>query len=269
MPSYNPRPTPAPAGRSIKTGYSAREVYEANAFELNKVSAPSIDVDTFNHFFRAARHNWYLKQYQLYDQNQLTTDQLRELSATIIYTATSTPALNVGLETFPLPTQYYHMLSVTVFWKALSSFRIYKQDDVFDYMAERISLDKLAAIRKDHYNKPQLKKPYFLVRNTYVEIQAGLHQAAQLNQVEANYLLLPEDVTLYDSDLNDLTTDPSQRLRESGVVTLEIIKDLTQLVLENQGNVARLQTYIPLSRAEAGAPDAQPQAQAQPAQAAR
>lgn len=249
MPSYVPRPTPAQVGRQGKLHYSVREVLELLMFELNKVSAPSIDVETFNHFHRTARDNYYKRRYQLYDTGQLTTDQMRDMSQTFVFTATSTPPLDVAQETYPYPALYYHTLGVTVFYRITTAFKTFKKNSLYNKAAERVAGDRLTMLRDDFYNRPQLKKPYFFERPSYVEIHTGLHSGAVLEQVELVYLLLAEEVFLLESDLDDLSVDPSQVLREHGIVTLEVLKELTTLVLENQVN-ERVQSHAAVSAAE-------------------
>lgn len=263
MASYIPRATPLPVGRLIQANFTIRQVFEALLWELNKVSAPSIDVETFNYFFGVASDNYYKKRYNIYDSSQQTTDDLRELSATMVISPTSTPTLDIVKETFPLPADYLHTLSMSVFWTALTSFRAIRTNEVVDFMAERASSDQLVAIRRDHYNRPSYKKVYYLTRTDYVEIHAGNHAQLRLKQVEFNYLRLPEKVELKETDLDDLTNDPSAVLKQGATQTYEVLKELTKLILENQGN-PRLNSKIPVDQAVPSQPPQQAQA-AQPA----
>jgi hypothetical protein len=247
MANYIPRPTPLPSNRSVRQHFSMLQVYEAWLFHLNKVSAPSKDIDTFNEFWEMATSLYYQKRYNIYDTSQQTTDDLRELSATRVYSASTTPVLEIKQERVPLPEDYWHTLSVQVFWQVVADFKTLREGEVVNFAAERLSADRLSAIRADHYNRPSYKKPGFLVRDQYMEVHAGIHVNLKLFKVDFTYLMLPEQAVLRDTDLDDSTADTSQVLKQRSEVTREILKECVTLTLENDGN-PRLQSQIPVQK---------------------
>ena len=65
-----------------------REVYQALLIELNKEQAPSMLLADFNYFYNKAAQQYLNKQYNMYDVNQQTSDNLRVLSTTAKLTPT-------------------------------------------------------------------------------------------------------------------------------------------------------------------------------------
>lgn len=237
MPSYIPRPTPLPIGRTVRTYYSLKEVFEALLFEVNKVKTAIIDVEMFNHLFTTANQNYYNKRYStFFDINQQSSDDFRHISATVVLTAATTPALDVGGEKFNLRDDYFHTTSVVVFWKVLQAFKNYKLNSIFERPAERTTPGELSKQLPDFYARASYLKPEYLMRDGYVELVAGLHARVQLTQVAHSFLLLPEKALLYTTDLDDPTQDPSYVLKQPAAVTAEVLKIMTALVLENFGD---------------------------------
>lgn len=236
MANYVPRPTPLPSNRSVRQHFSMREAYEAWLYGLDKVTAPSRPIEVFNSFWEEATGNYYQKRYNIYDSSQQVTDDLRELSATRVFTPTSTPPLDQTKEEVPLPDDYWHTLSVTSFYEALSDFRTLRQGEIVNYPAERLNADRVSFVRNDYYNRPSYHKPGYLTRDTYLEIHAGIHEKMRLAKVELTYLMQPERAELRETDLDDETVDNSYVLRQRAEVTREILKECLHLTLENMGN---------------------------------
>lgn len=237
MPSYIPRPTPLPVGRLVRSNYTLKEVYEALLFEINKVKSAIVDVEMFNHLFWTANSNYYNKRYStFFDVNQQSSDDFRDISATVILTGVSLPALDVGGEKFPLIEDYFHTTSLVVFWKVLQAFKNYKTASIFERPATRTTPGEMSIQLPDYYARASYLKPEYLMRAGYIELQTGIHARVQLNQVVHSYLMLPEKPTLFTSDLDDPTQDVSYVLKQPAMVTAEVLKLMTALTLENFGD---------------------------------
>ena len=90
---------------------TVREVYQALLIELNKEQAPSMLLEDFNYFGNKAIQ-WYInKQYNVYDVNQQTSDNLRVLSTTAKLTPTYDDFYGERIAVIELPLDYFHLLN--------------------------------------------------------------------------------------------------------------------------------------------------------------
>lgn len=226
---------------------TAKQVFEGILYELNKVEAPSFELEDFNYFVNKAINNYLSKRYNVYDSAQQTTDDLSALSATLRYTASTTPALDVAGKRIPLPDDYFHLLNCLVTFKALAGFKCYSQNDLKPKAAKRLTADMFSFIQDDYYNRPDYRRPYYYVRDGVIELRTGVHSLLSLDSVVIDYLRTPEIVELLQSDVDDPTVDNSQVLQFPHYVCQEIIKETTLIFLENAAS-PRMQSHVAVNR---------------------
>ena len=250
---------------------SALALFKAVLYEIHKVEAPSFDLEEFNHFVNRAQLEYANRRYNLFESTQQLTDDLRALMRDRVSTPASTPALNVPAQTVTLPEDYFHALRVKVGFTALVAFECYRVSDLVEKTARRLTADLQGyAETPNYYARPDYRRPYWRISQSTLTIKSGKHASLALGSVELEYLRTPQQVTLYQSDIDDPTADGSQVLDWPAYVCNELAKVLVTLFLENTQN-ARLNTYpiigqsVP-SQAGSASPmpaTAQPQAQAQ------
>lgn len=160
---------------------TAREVYEAVLIELNKTNAPNILLEDFNYFFNKTIYQYINKRYNIYDVNQQTTDDLRVLKSTAFLDVVKTPykdKINIpddlqqynfkfmdATYTVNLPDDYFHLLNCECFFKVLSPFKCYNQNDIFRAQATRLTADAWSEVVDNFYFKPTYRRPYFYIHN--------------------------------------------------------------------------------------------------------
>lgn len=81
--------------------------------------------------------------------------------------------------------------------------------------------------------------------NVRMEIKCGQSTKYILKKVKVDYIKVPQTIHLTQEQL-DLTEDTSQILEFPDYVCLEILKELVNIVLENNGD-PRIQTYYPVN----------------------
>ena len=243
---------------------SALGLFKAVQYEIHKVEAPSFDLEEFNHFVNRTQLEYANLRYNLYETTQQLTDDLRALKREFVYTSASTPALVVGSTTVNLPDDYFHAERVKVEFTANAAFDCYRTGDVIDKTAKRLPNDMQGFTEQpNYYARPDYRRPYWRVLQNTLNIKSGLHGKLDLTSIELAYLRTPKQVTLYQTDVDDPTSDNSQLLDWPAYVTNELAKLLVKLFLENTSN-PRLQTYPVINQsvpAQMGAQPAPSQAQ--------
>lgn len=250
---------------------SALALFKNVLYEIHKVEAPSFDLEEFNHFINRAQQEYANRRYNLFESTQQLTDDLRTLMRDVIATPTSTPPLDAAGQTMILPADYFHAVRVKVTFGAVVAFECYRQDDLMEKTARRLTADLQGyAETPNYYARPDYRRPYYRITQNTLSIKSGRHANVDLRALELEYLRTPKNVVLYQSDIDDPTVDNSQMLDWPSYVCNELTKILVTLFLENTQN-ARLNTYpiisqsIP-SQAGSAAPmpaTSQPQPQAQ------
>jgi hypothetical protein len=122
---------------------TAREVFEGMLTELSKVNAPSMLLQDFNYFFNKAINQYINKRYNIYDEYQQSTDDLRVLKATTILNAKKSTDLENGPMSFlkeytagkskifgatyevDLPDDYLHILNCVCIYKLTKNHKCY------------------------------------------------------------------------------------------------------------------------------------------------
>lgn len=179
---------------------TVREVYEAILIELNKEQAPSMLLEDFNYFCNKAIQQYINKQYNVYDVNQQTSDNLRVLSTTAKLTPTYTDFYGQKVAEVQLPLDYLHILNCICSFKYKGGKKCYEDQGNEQYSARRLTSDMWSQVNQNYYNRPTYKRPYYFIHN----INTGS--------------TLPTDN--YSSDQNYLTSKPEESQEEKrGLLT--------------------------------------------------
>lgn len=144
---------------------TVREVYEAILIELNKEQAPSMLLEDFNYFCNKAIQQYINKQYNVYDVNQQTSDNLRVLSTTAKLTPTYTDYYGQKVAVVELPLDYLHILNCICSFKYKGGKKCYKDQGNEQYSARRLTSDMWSQVNQNYYNRPTYKRPYYFIHN--------------------------------------------------------------------------------------------------------
>lgn len=155
---------------------TARQVYEGALIELNKVEAPSLLLEDFNYIFNKAINQYVNKQYNIYDINQQTTDDLRVLKATLpelpVKLATNQYGTRTGVNSLYgatyealLPSDYLHILNCVCNFKVNKTIKCYDAGSYVQFAARRLTADLWSQVIHNFYMRPTYKRPYFYVHN--------------------------------------------------------------------------------------------------------
>lgn len=142
-----------------------REVYQALLIELNKEQAPSMLLADFNYFYNKAAQQYLNKQYNMYDVNQQTSDNLRVLSTT----AKLTPEFDSDfygekIAVIELPLDYFHLLNCICSYRRTGPNKCNQSGSV-QYSAKRLTSDMWSQVHRNYYNRPTYKRPYYFIHN--------------------------------------------------------------------------------------------------------
>lgn len=145
---------------------TVREVYEAILIELNKEQAPSMLLEDFNYFCNKAIQQYINKQYNVYDVNQQTSDNLRVLSTTAKLTPTyNTDFYGQKVAEVQLPLDYLHILNCICSFKYKGGKKCYEDQGNEQYSARRLTSDMWSQVNQNYYNRPTYKRPYYFIHN--------------------------------------------------------------------------------------------------------
>lgn len=141
-----------------------REVYQALLIELNKEQAPSMLLADFNYFYNKAAQQYLNKQYNMYDVNQQTSDNLRVLSTTAKLTPTYDDFYGERIAVIELPLDYFHLLNCICSYKRTGPNKCNQSGSV-QYSAKRLTSDMWSQVQRNYYNRPTYKRPYYFIHN--------------------------------------------------------------------------------------------------------
>lgn len=149
---------------------TARQLWEATLIELNKVQAPSLLLEDYNYFINKAIYQYINKQYNIYDINQQTTDNLRVLKGTVKLNVDSNASnpkdyLYESDYQFDLPKDYLHMLNCICEYKVVKPFKCYDSNSVVHFKAGRLTADLYGEVINNYYMRPTYKRPYYYINN--------------------------------------------------------------------------------------------------------
>lgn len=143
---------------------TVREVYQALLIELNKEQAPSMLLADFNYFYNKAAQQYLNKQYNMYDVNQQTSDNLRVLSTTAKLTPTYDDFYGERIAVIELPLDYFHLLNCICSYKRTGPNKCNQSGSV-QYSAKRLTSDMWPQVQRNYYNRPTYKRPYYFIHN--------------------------------------------------------------------------------------------------------
>lgn len=141
-----------------------REVYQALLIELNKEQAPSMLLADFNYFYNKAAQQYINKQYNMYDVNQQTSDNLRVISTTAKLTPTYDDFYGERIAVIELPLDYFHLLNCICSYKYTGPNKCNQTGSV-QYSAKRLTSDMWSQVHRNYYNRPTYKRPYYFIHN--------------------------------------------------------------------------------------------------------
>lgn len=143
---------------------TVREVYQALLIELNKEQAPSMLLADFNYFCNKAIQQYLNKQYNMYDVNQQTSDNLRVLSTTAKLTPKYDDFYGEKIAVIELPLDYFHLLNCICSYKRTGPNKCNQTGSV-QYSAKRLTSDMWPQVQRNYYNRPTYKRPYYFIHN--------------------------------------------------------------------------------------------------------
>ena len=141
-----------------------REVYQALLIELNKEQAPSMLLADFNYFYNKAAQQYLNKQYNMYDVNQQTSDNLRVLSTTAKLTPTYDDFYGEKIAVIELPLDYFHLLNCICSYRRTGPNKCNQSGSV-QYSAKRLTSDMWSQVHRNYYNRHTYKRPYYFIHN--------------------------------------------------------------------------------------------------------
>lgn len=141
-----------------------REVYQALLIELNKEQAPSMLLADFNYFYNKAAQQYINKQYNMYDVNQQTSDNLRVISTTAKLTPTYDDFYGERIAVIELPLDYFHLLNCICSYRRTGPNKCNQTGSV-QYSAKRLTSDMWSQVQRNYYNRPTYKRPYYFIHN--------------------------------------------------------------------------------------------------------
>lgn len=163
---------------------TVREVYEAMLIELNKEQAPSMLLEDFNYFCNKSIQQYINKQYNVYDVNQQTSDNLRVLSTTVKLIPTYTDYYGQKVAEVQLPLDYLHILNCICSFKYKGGKKCYEDQGNEQYSARRLTSDMWSQVNQNYYNRPTYKRPYYFIHN----INTGSELPTDNYSSDQNYL---------------------------------------------------------------------------------
>ena len=258
---------------------TALDVYNGVLIELNKANAPSYGEEEFNYFFNKTIINYISTQAGLYDLTQEISDNLRVLfkSNRVDYDELSTnpnwirvlSGINTQYHIKATANDYFRMLGGRICYVTNGSvnepdgtpyvFNLRRESQVTRnntsgnaYTGPHPTKARFRAIGNwDRKLVDANNNPIIEVDNPLIELTIGdMTKFSYLVPVyvEFDYLKLPEKVVLTEDQIYNSLTDTSQVLQFPYSSSNELIKIMSDLILENQGD-PRLQTKLGIQTA--------------------
>lgn len=160
---------------------TSRQLYESVLIELHKENAPNLLLEDFNYLANKAIYQYINKRYNIYDINQQTTDDLRVLKATALFSGDNevhevnnykglTNALigndnQMATYYVDLPSDYLHMLNCICIYKVNKTYKCYNKGDTWRAAATRLTADAYSQVLDNFWMKPSYKRPYYYIHN--------------------------------------------------------------------------------------------------------
>lgn len=266
---------------------TVREVYDYLLSDINKEETSTLLLETFNFLLGKSINETSNQSYNLFEQTQLLTDNLRVLTR-----KASLQRANITEGNFyQLPSNYWHLLPNTIVnfqrtdgLNPCNPSQTPIQIPTIQMPAIKLTSQLNSGIFRDYYTKPSYKRPYIflhehLVENTGVltkygiEIRSGNTDIWTPTSINIDYLKTPkipnqvlkmqqeaaeavEGASRTREDLRDLYLTDYELESDTDISTVmefpdnfcyEILNKLTALVLEHNGD-PRLMNNIPLNQ---------------------
>lgn len=227
---------------------TARELYEYALIELNKLGAPSLLTEDYVYFINKAIQQYVNLTYNRYDTNQQSTDDLRVLKATALFTSddihkikeaadlnTIADKLNSSiLDTvyyIDLPKDYVHLLNCIVEFTRTENYNnktnCSKEGTKSYYTAKRLTSDMFGGVINNFYQKPSYKRPYYYLNSINLNNSIVTNKDMDSPLLKYSEITIEDDDSvnteyLNDKDLSDLNSDVGNRLANPSNVRLEL-----------------------------------------------
>jgi len=129
-----------------------------------------------------AIYQYINKRYNIYDINQQTTDDLRVLKATALFSSDNNEVHEVDNYTgltnaligndnqmatyyVDLPSDYLHMLNCICIYRVNKTYKCYNAGDTWRAAATRLTADAYSQVLDNFWMKPSYKRPYYYIHN--------------------------------------------------------------------------------------------------------
>lgn len=164
---------------------TAKQVFENALRDLNKKGVPSLQLEDYNYFLNKAIKHFANEKYKQYNLSQQLTDDLQVLLGSVVvsfnaynksagtatityngsYVGTGTAELTEDSEVikFPLPPNYYHMLSLDVKYLTLQRYKNYDVNSTPKWGSTRITADMRSSLNQNYYDRPNYLSPYHYI----------------------------------------------------------------------------------------------------------
>ena len=155
-----------------------RQLLEGVQIELTTHNTGVLLLEDFNYVSNKAVYQILNKNYNIYDINQQTTDNLRVLKSTAILTPALayqnvSPARQAYLGAIykvDLPKDYFHILNCVCHFKVKKDFHCFMKDSYWEQAANRITADQWAQVINNLYLRPSYKRPYYYIHNVNASV---------------------------------------------------------------------------------------------------
>jgi hypothetical protein len=257
---------------------TVKDLYTKFLVEQNKVQAPSLMLEDYNHFLNKAVFHYIDLIYKEFETTQTTTDNVQALKTGQTLLATD-PTVGTGLFKnsirFVLPESYYRLLSCIVNYTVQQKYLCYLPGTTWSKGCKKLNDDQYADLDNNAYLRPSYRNPYYQIYNAnqnlvstpipvsagdqlnpalntgarrdanvqgYIDITAGnVAPAFTISSVTIRYLKYPMQYELT-YDQRDGLSDTSQVMEFPDTVCYQILNIMSTFVLENASD-ARLQTF--------------------------
>lgn len=257
-----------------------KEVYAYALVEVNKVAAPAVLREDFIYLSNKAITDYVNERYNIYEETQQLTDDLRVLTRDVIIEKAdlTKKVKSVFKATYVghLPQDYLHILNCSVEFVEGPNYKAKCKLSDSDRMkgVKKMTSQMYSGLINNYYLKPSTKNPFFYLKNinevvppatssrepedrignpqpVNIELIYGNDDTKlEINNVFIDYLRVPKYMYITEEELES-DDDTSQSMEFPYYACLEIIKRLVALLLENASD-SRLQTNIPINQTIGG-----------------
>lgn len=226
------------------------EIYEKALIEINKLEAPSLLLEDYNHFINKAVQQYTNLVYNRYEINQQATDDLYVLKKSINIKVNTEDNIDDYLGNVcskELPQDYLHMLSCVVKFSPKENIKCYEKGKNLYYTARRWTSDILSGSINNAYMCPSYRRPYYRIinnENNKIEINFGRDSLFKIEEIYIDYIRKPALIELTHEKIEN---GNATVLEFPDYACYEILNIFTKLLFENASD-PRLQTNIPINQ---------------------